>query len=173
MKNNENIKNSRVDYSEYLKDIHWEYCDFHEFPLFLRYTIANVLCEYGQCDEQTFLLRNLKDKFPDITKEDLDKYSENIDDLNVGEKDRTNYFLFNDPRHAFKLIESMRFRKLKKQYENDPNIFNLRDILYDLHKIVDEGGSEFILEEKIEIVKRALNARGPEGSVFDLTPQKD
>src|SRR5665647_3521019 len=135
MKKNENIKKSRVDYSEYRKDIVWESCDIHDFSLHLRYSIANVLCDYGQCSEETFLLRNLKNKFPDMTKEDLENYSENIDELFVGKKDGANYFLFNDPRHAFKLIESMRFRNLKEKYGNDPDISSLKDILGNLHKI--------------------------------------
>jgi hypothetical protein len=173
MKEIENINKLIVDYSEYLNDIVWESCDFYDFSLYLMYSISNVLCDYGQVSEETFLMHNLKEKFPDLTKEDLDNYSENIDELHVGEKDGTDYFLFKDPRHAFKLIESMRFRNLKKQYENDTDILNLKEILGDLYKIVNVEGIEFSQVEKIEVIKKALQSKHPKGLVFDLTPKKE
>jgi hypothetical protein len=173
MTKNNKIKKEIDECSKYIDDVIWESCDFHDFSLYLMYSISNVLCDYGQVSEETFLMRNLKNKFPDLTKEDLDNYSENIDELHVGEKDGTNYFLFKDPRHAFKLIESIRFRNLKEKYGNDPDISSLKEILDNLHKIVSEDSNEFSREEKIEIIKKALLAKCPDGFVFDLTPKKE
>jgi hypothetical protein len=137
------------------------------------YYIFNVLCEFGQCTEETFVFRNLIEMFPDLAREDLVKYSEDIDENYVGGRDGTNYFLFKDSRHAFKLIESIRFRKLQEQYAYDPDVSDLHDIISDLAKIANEDDHELSLEDKIEIVKRALNARGPKGLIFELTPEKE
>jgi hypothetical protein len=65
-------------------------------------------------------------------------------------------------------LETIIFRRLNEEYEDDPDILNLKSISAHLCKIASEDDNRFSLVEKIAFIGAAIHAKHPRGVVFNL-----
>jgi len=150
----------------------WENFDFIEVCEWLEYEIDDILGLFGQCDEEFYVTRNLDINFPGWTTLYPGHYHEPGYGMQLAVKkaaeEGNRYCLFQDPITACEEIETIWFRKLEKEYENDPDILNLKTICEDLSNIVLEEGHSFSQNELIAMIDRALHSKHPKGLVFEL-----
>lgn len=165
MKNYENIIEVINDYSECKQNDNWKNYNFPNAFGWMKQMIDFALIDYGQCSEETFVGINLQMRFPDLTMEEIEFFSENEDRLfAVNGKENENYSL-KDLLPAYRKLETIRFNILQKEYEDNPDIQNLNFISNGL-QIGFENENVFSQAGKISLISDALNSKHPRGVVF-------
>jgi hypothetical protein len=117
-------------------------------------------CQYG--NEEDFVTQKLEMNFPH-------HYSEPGNKMQQTQKAFENesiYSIFDDPISCCRKFETKRFHELKKHYEKDPYLLNLKYITKDLVSVM-EGDIESH-EYMIKIINDALHSNRPAGSIFNL-----
>lgn len=156
--------------------------DFVNFNLpeaceWLRNEIDDKLIAYGHCDKELFIEQSLERNFPGCTTLYAGHYQEPEYGMYLAIqnaiKEGNPYAFFRDPLVACEELETIRFRKLQKEYEKDPDILNLKNICDNMLGIFLEEDNEYSPEEKIEIISSALHAKHPKGLVFDLNTLRE
>jgi hypothetical protein len=152
------------------QDDDWENFNFPCACEHLLYKIDDVLTDYGQCEEFDFIGRSLERNFPGWGSRDLVSYPENKESLTIQNayKNGSRYCFFMCPLDVCQEFETIIFRRLNEEYEDDPDILNLKDISAHLSKIAFEEDNRFSLVVKIAFIGAALHAKHPRGVVFNL-----
>lgn len=164
MRNYRNLGEVVNHYVGCAENNHWETFNFEHACLWIWTTIHFVIIDYAQCSEDDFIMGNLSMKFPSLSKEEIYDCLENADGVLVVDENINEDYLLKDLVYPYKKLESIRFKILKKQYDNHPEILNLNQIYSDVLKVAqkDNGLSQ---EEKIAFIGKALNAKYPDGLI--------
>jgi hypothetical protein len=131
-----------------------------------------TLSIHGQCSEKFFLRASLQNKFPHLTFEEIDNGYECEDRMLPVDKRGNEVHQILHPLPIYKKHEIMLFHELNKNYGNDPEILNLKDISADLSKIIKCKGMGFSQEEMIAIIDKAVHSKHPGGPMFGYEPKK-
>jgi hypothetical protein len=159
-------------YYECTQNNDWNNFNFQDACEWLCNETCDKLCIFGQLGEELYVTGSLDENFPGWTT----LYPGHYHETGYGSRlavqkaaeEGNRYCLFNDPLSACEEIETIWFRKLEKEYENDPDILNLKDIFTDLCTIDSEEGHGFSQEEMITLINKVLHAKHPLGPLFDL-----
>jgi hypothetical protein len=163
-----------MHYNQCVQDDEWENFNFPCACEHLLQKICDVLTDYGFCDENGYLERALNMNFPGWGARDLCPYPENKESLTIQNayENGSRYCFFKSPLEACEEIETIFFRRLNEEYEEDPQLLYLKDLSAHLHKMAFEENNGFTLIGMIAFISAALHAKHPRGYIFNFDIQK-
>jgi hypothetical protein len=166
----EEINEQIEDFYEHQKNNNWKNYNFQYMFKWMYPYINFNLSIYGQVSQELFLIANLKLKFPSLNYAAIDK---GHDERLVVDENGNEVHQILHPLPIYKKYEIMLYHELNKKYENDPEILNLKEILSDISKIIENKGIGFSQENKIALIDRALKAYHPGGPIWIRMPKKN
>lgn len=159
-------------YFECTENDEWECFNFTYACKWLKHLIDYILIDYGQCDKDIFINRNLKIIFPSLTDEEIENCNENENRIYVVDEDENKDYLLEDLLPAYKKLETMRFIILKREYGDDPDLLILNrlsaclQIFSEMEEMLSQTG-------EIKLIEDVINAKYPGGSVFDYIHREE
>lgn len=166
------IKEVITHYFQCSQNNSWENFNFEDAFKILSFEIYEVLCEYGQCDEEFFVAFSLEMTFPwyllfnpcnfDGLGYDLKQIAQKA--FEIGNK----YSLFEEFISVCEEIGTKRFHELQKQYKDNPEIRYLDNVIAIIDAVNCKEVIDISQSEMISILKMALHAKHPTRNVFNL-----
>lgn len=162
-KNSEDVDGIIRHYFKCLDSNRWEGFDFQDACAILLPDIIDVLIEYGNCNEEQFILNNLKSKFVCLSSQEIDMKQEVHQEFKNGDI----YYSFDCPYLcAYKKVEAKRFSEMQNKYKDNLDLKYLDNLYYMLKATMNHGVDS--QEEAIELIRAVLYARHPRGAIFNL-----